>query len=239
MKCLKIAILVAMMLSTVFESYPQSLLISSEYNYTYSQVEVVDKIYNSANDYLKVDVIIPQVDKLHNKNKQDEINNIIITWTEEWINDAKTIADEYFLNGPAPGIPYELFARYNLNKIHSTLSFYIDYYQFTGGAHGITTRKAYTLDNSTGNLLSIGDLFKEGYNYKRKIDDLIRLEIENNPEIYFTGKEGFNGIDSNTKFYIDNDNLVIYFGQYEIAPYVTGIPEFNIPIKIFGDNFKY
>ena len=33
-----------------------------------------------------------------------------------------------------------------LLTIQNIISFYIDYYQFTGGAHGITTRMSYNID---------------------------------------------------------------------------------------------
>lgn len=239
MKCLKIAVLVMLILLTFSPIYPQSMLIKEEYDNSYSQVKIVDKVYSSKNSYLIIDVIIPQIRGLANKNKQSNINNIITKWTDDWINDVKSIADEYFDKEPAPLSPYQLLARYKVSKTDSLISFYIDYYQFTGGAHGVTTRKAYNVDKLTGDILTIRDIFQEGYNYKEKIDYEINKKISKNPDMYFTGKEGFNGIDDKTKFYIEDSNLVIYYGQYEIAPYAAGMPEFRLPINIFEGKFKY
>ena len=57
---------------------------------------------------------------------------------------------------------------------------------------------------------------------------------------YFTGKDGFKGISENQGFYISSGNIVIYFQVYEIAPYVTGIPEFYIPVEKFDQkSLKY
>lgn len=239
MKWLKIALLVILILLTNSPTYPQSMLINKEYDNSFSQVRIVDKVYSSKNNYLIIDAIIPQISGLANENKQSNINNTITKWTEEWINDVKSIADEYFDKEPAPLNPYQLLARYKVTKLDSLISFYIDYYQFTGGAHGVTTRKAYNIDKETGNILTMTDIFEKGYNYKEKIDYEINKEINKNPNMYFTGKEGFNGIDDKTKFYIEGGNLVIYYGQYEIAPYAGGMPEFRLPINIFEGKFKY
>lgn len=239
MKWLKQAILVIVMLSTIFQTCPQSMLITREYSNVYPQVNVVDKIYKSKNDYLQIDVIIPQIKGLTNEDKENKINNLIVNWTEEWINDVKYIADDYFKNGTPPLNPYQLMSKYKITSLRNIISLYIDYYQYTGGAHGATTRKSYNVDEITGEILTLKDLFKEEYNYKDIIDSSIKNEISKNPDIYFSGKEGFNGIDEKTKFYIEDGNLVIYYGEYEIAPYVTGIPEFRMPLNIFEENFKY
>lgn len=239
MKWLKMAIIGGLVLLIIPVIYPQCMLINYEYNNKCTQVYIVDKIYNSKKDYLVIDVIIPQIKGLPNEEKENNINNIITKWTEAWINDVKLIADEYFGNKTAPLAPYQLFARYKVTNLDDLISFYTDYYQYTGGAHGITTRKAYNVDKTTGEVLTIKDIFKEGYNYKEKIDSEIYKEVNKNPDMYFMGKEGFSGIDDNVKFYIEDGNLVIYFGQYEIAPYAGGIPEFHIPINLFKGRFKY
>jgi len=36
-------------------------------------------------------------------------------------------------------------------------------------------------------------------------------------------------------FKINNDGLIIYFGEYEIAPYAAGMPSFNIPFSEIMD----
>ena len=239
MKWLKKAILAIFMLLTIFQSYPQCMLITSGYNKIYSQISIVDKVYKSKNDYLKIDVVIPQIKDDKSVDKAQNVNNSIIIWTEAWINDVKNIADEYFKNGTSPINQYQLISKYKVTSLQNVISLYIDYYQYTGGAHGITIRKPYNIDEETGMILTLKDIFREGYDYKEIIDSNIIEQISKKPDIYFSGKEGFNGIDEKTKFYIEDSNLIIYYGEYEIAPYVTGIPEFHIPINIFKGNFKY
>ncbi|EKY28647.1 hypothetical protein HMPREF0216_00700 [Clostridium celatum DSM 1785] len=136
-------------------------------------------------------------------------------------------------------MPYQLYARYKITNNSDILSFYIDYYQFTGGAHGVTTRIAYNVDLYTGAELMVEDLFKKEFDFKRVIDKEIGRQIAKDPDRYFMGKDGFNGIKQNQSFYIKNNSLVIYFGLYEIAPYASGISEFIIPHKLLDGNLIY
>ena len=61
---------------------------------------------------------------------------------------------------PPPIRPYQLYSRYKVTNNSNIISFYIDYYQFTGGAHGITTRIAYNVEKSTGNEIQLKDILK-------------------------------------------------------------------------------
>lgn len=239
MKWLKMWFLVILMLLINIVSYPQAMLRTSELNEDNSKIKIVDKIYKSKNDYLDINVVIPQINGISNKEKEEIVNNEIIRWTENWINEVKQIADEYFKNKIAPLMPYQLYARYKVTNNSDIISFYIDYYQFSGGAHGITNRIAYNVEKSTGNEIQLKDIFKDNYNYKDVINKEINRQISKDPDRYFTGKDGFNGIVDNQNFYIKNNTVVIYFGLYEIAPYASGISEFIISNNLFEGNLKY
>ena len=235
MKRLKICIFIILTILTINISYPQAMLKTICITEDNSNIEV----YKSKNNYLDINVIIPQIKGLNNNKQEKIINDKIIKWTQLWIGDAKGIADEYFKDNPSPLISYQLYARYKITNKDDIISFYIDYYQFTGGAHGITNRVAYNIDVATGNELKLEDIFKKDFLYKDVINNEISRQIKKDPDRYFTGKDGFNGINENQNFYIKNKKLVIYFELYEIAPYASGISEFVIPNKIIKENMKY
>lgn len=241
MKCLKKAILLTCGVLFLLTSYPQGVLIDCVLNNYAEKYKVVDKKYKSENDYLIIDVIIPVIENIDSNPNIDKLNNNIIKWTEDWINDVKKISDEYFKGLVPPPIgPYQLYSRYKVTNSQNITSFYIDYYQFTGGAHGITTRLSYNVDNITGKELKLSDLFKGGYEYKNVINLEIANAIQFDKDKYFTGKDGFKGISEKQGFYVISGNVVIYFNVYEIAPYVTGIPEFYIPFEKFDQKeLKY
>jgi len=113
---------------------------------------------------------------------------------------------------------------------------YIDYYSYTGGAHGFTDRRAYNIDLTTGRELRLSDLFAPDFNYISIINEEIKKQIQAGDEIFFDGELGFQSITENQPFYIEEGNLVIYFGLYEIAPYAAGIQEFRFPLDRFGNN---
>jgi len=135
--------------------------------------------------------------------------------------------------------PYDLVSKYRVNYIDDNfISLYVDYYQYTGGAHGITDRRAYNIDLSAGQELALKDLFKANYDYKTVIDKVVNQQITTDPGQYFTGNMGFKGIGDLQKYYLEDGMLVVYFSQYEIAPYVAGFPEFKIPLTQFQDGIR-
>lgn len=227
-------------LSLIFNTCPQAMLIKLNTKSEKSSL-VVDKNIKEEKSYLNIDVKIPQIEGLDNKISEKVINRKILDFTNLWIKDVKEIADEYYgePKNISPIFPYQLISNYIIKRENKILSFYIDYYQFSGGAHGATTKMPYNIDIITGKELLLKDLFIDGYDYEKVINKEIKKQIDKNSEFYFTGKDGFNGIKENQQYFIDEENVIVYFGEYEIAPYVTGIPEFKIPISIFKNNFKY
>ncbi|WP_024614909.1 DUF3298 and DUF4163 domain-containing protein [Clostridium sp. Ade.TY] len=227
-----------MLISFLITNFAQGMWITSfgDTNQLENNKFIIENKINENNECIEVNVSYPQLIP----NTLKLINNEIKWWTDNWINDVKSILEDYKKSGYICNMKYELFSKFFVTlERDDLLSFYIDYYQFTGGAHGLTTRRAYTLDVKNGNKLKIKNLFKNGYDYKSFIDKEIKKQVDANKEKYFEGLEGFNGINDEVKFYINGDNLVIYYGQYEIAPYASGIPEFNIPIQKFDGNFLY
>lgn len=102
------------------------------------------------------------------------------------------------------------------------LSIVVDYARYTGGAHGITLRKAYNFDLQKGIQLKLSDLINN--NTRRQIIEKINTEIENNRQKYFGEKIKYL---SQEQFYLSDEGLIIFFQQYEIAPFASGIPEFK------------
>ena len=225
MKRIYRALIIIAVFTNIINIFPQAMLINVVGNYV-KKATLVDKVIREKTNFINIDVVIPQIVGLGDENKEKDINNEILNWTNLWIKDTKDTSEDI-----KPTIPYELMARYVLTNNQDILSFYIDYYQFSGGAHGITTRNTYNIDIQSGNKLMLKDLFREGYDYKTYINNEIRKQISIHPEYYFTGKEGFNGIKENQDFYIRDNKIVIHFPYYEIAPYVTGMPEFEIEMK--------
>lgn len=110
------------------------------------------------------------------------------------------------------------------------VSLYSDKYEFTGGAHGNTLRTSQTWNMQTGKMIELNELFLCSFDYKlyifRRINEQIKLDLS----IYFEDYEKLVVQTFNPKsFYATPAGIVIYYQQYDIAPYSSGIREFLIP----------
>ena len=163
----------------------------------------------------------------------DKIRNDIMRFYDNSKNEAK----EYNKNFPENKNKFvsnvDFYAKKNSNNV---LSILINYYKYSAGAHGYYEYKTYNIDMRNGEFLELKNIFKRDSDYKKVLDSEIRRQIElkakNDPQ--YEGIYEFNGIKDNQKFYIEDDNLIIYFDLYEIAPYAAGIPEFKININIIN-----
>ncbi|WP_077198381.1 DUF3298 and DUF4163 domain-containing protein [Thermosipho affectus] len=106
------------------------------------------------------------------------------------------------------------------------ISLVIDYYEYTGGAHGNTKRKAYNFDITKGKLLKLHDVVTR--------DSIEKMLKYINNQIKLDKKRYFQTLLDelpSEQFYFTNKGLVVYFNQYEIAPYSSGIPEFTFKLE--------
>lgn len=197
----------------------------------------VEEIQTST-DYLETDAQIPVISGMKNEAAQQQINQQFQQVVADYQTDLTAQAVEYKQNAEEMGFPYHQFQLYTRCGPYfengKILSLYVDYYAYSGGAHGMTDRRAYNYDAATGKVLQLKDLFVPGYAYKPLIDAAISGEINRRPMDFFEGEMGFQGISDQQNFYLQNGSLIIYFNQYEIAPYAAGIQEFRIPLQDFN-----
>lgn len=114
------------------------------------------------------------------------------------------------------------------------LSLYFDQYEFTGGAHGNTVRCSETWNLQRGCCMLLRDLFVRPINCKTYIVEQVNKQIaeqmEAGNDIYFDDYACLtNRYFNERNFYLSPEGVVVYYQQYEIAPYVVGIPTFTIP----------
>lgn len=134
-----------------------------------------------------------------------------------------------------PIIPYEAQTTYAVtyNRL-CIMSLYEDRYLFTGGAHGSTTRYGQTWNLAAGKQLELKDFFPN-YSEKQWKNALIHAVIQQaskNPSYYLpelekNAEKYFN----KENFFLSPEGLHIFYQQYDIAPYSSGIPVFTIPFS--------
>lgn len=207
-----------------------------------SKIQLVENTSVKNSTYLKEDINLINFKNDTNDPKinilNEQINSNINSNISKIENQSKETFDIY--GHENMGFPYEINVKYTVtNESDSLISLYNDFYSYLGGAHGNTLRNSYTIDKDKKEMLSLNNLFTNGYDYKKIINDDIIKQINSHPENYYESGKQFQGINDEQNFYIDQNNLVIYYQQYEIAPYCYGIPEFKIPLSLFGENYLY
>jgi len=141
--------------------------------------------------------------------------------------------------------PRDIDYEYVLNtEVHygnrkDIIGHFINFYQYTGGAHGGTfiTCRNYRLED--GSVVTLDNYFKPGYESKLipVLDQLLLeyAECSSRDELdehgYFSNEPMF--VPEN--FEIREDTIDFIFNQYDIAPYATGITTLSVPTDIIRD----
>lgn len=138
----------------------------------------------------------------------------------------------------------ENYVSYGLTTIPSIMenseefiSLYIDYYTYTGGAHGNIERIAYTYSKEGIKHSNFMDLVNNGVtknDIESEINQQIAIIIEDMGPAFFQETISLESFDPLPSFYLIDGQMVIYFQTYDIAPYAYGIPEFTMPPEIFS-----
>ncbi len=154
---------------------------------------------------------------------------------EQAINDYKNAMENDF-----PFHGYEAIMEYVITYNNNCfLSYYIDKYEFTGGAHGNTIRSSDTFELRSGTEIPLYCYFKEGTDYRRLLtNEMIKQagsRLKDNPGIYFDDYKSLiiKNFDEDN-YFLTPEGLAVYYQQYDIAPYSTGIVVFTVPYKTIG-----
>lgn len=115
-------------------------------------------------------------------------------------------------------------------------SLYMDAYTYMGGAHGETKRTSDTWDFNTGARLQLSDIYPltahNLNNLYTAMEQQAAGRLKSEPGSYFDDYESLlqNSFNPDS-YYLQPGRLVIYYQQYDVAPYSTGLPEFYLPYR--------
>ncbi len=109
-------------------------------------------------------------------------------------------------------------------------------------ASGNMFSKIYHIDKKTGNIIELKDIFKENSDYIKVLSENIKEQMKeqmknDENKVYFVDADiptgNFEQIKEDQNFYFNKDNnLVICFDEYEVAPGSMGPVEFVIPTEV-------
>lgn len=111
-------------------------------------------------------------------------------------------------------------------------------------ASGAEYVKIFTIDKTSGEVISLTDLLHKDNMILSNISDNIKMQMEkqmaeDDSKIYFSKSdenvEGFKGIKGDESYYFnEKGEIVIVFDEYEVAPGYMGVVEFTIPKSVTG-----
>lgn len=196
------------------------------------------KTLQSSEPALEANIRIPVFQGLKDNMYQEQLNDIIESHAskdlDKWEKEANELADSAKKKNKTI-FPYVLNINYELTAdgqgtIPDVVSLKVITEITTGNAPAQRVDTYNFLNKKEAKRITIEDLF--GSNYKQMIDSKIKAEIAANSEDYFSGQDGFQGVDAHESFYVTNDGkAVIVFDEYSIAPGSTGTPEFIFDLK--------
>ncbi|OCL26696.1 hypothetical protein U472_12030 [Orenia metallireducens] len=237
-KKILIGLLISMLYSSSLYATTPITLSSYKESTPLEQIKIKEERIKMDNKLIKIDLKIPKISGMKNKKLQNRLNRTFKNKIVNFSNNLKNIAKKHNKDAQDyefPIYPYQSSTDYQVyyNK-DNILSLTITYYEYTGGAHGNYFKEAFNINLHTGKELSLGDLLGKNKDYQKTINDKIKNKIRKHQELYFADDtHNLKILSKNSNFYLQENNLVIYFQVYEIAPYSTGTPEFKIPLKLF------
>jgi len=174
----------------------------------------------------------PQISGYANEVVQQKINNFLQSEAKLKAADARDLLMDSLGDPEDDSLPPVSFdGTYTITyNEQGKLSLYVDYYVYTGGAHGNTARVPYTFDLATGDRITLKDAAGENAQYVSIINAKIKSQIKARGIGLL---EPFETIEADRDYFMKHNGVVIYFGQYEYTPYAAGMPEFEIPFADF------
>lgn len=201
--------------------YKDEAVISITINYPYFISEKCKNCINLINDYYYSKFVLDTKKEIYRLYKlaQSEYN--------------------YSKNKNFPFRKYEYFLDFFITyNDNCKISLYYDTYTYTAGAHGTTLRQSDNWDLNNCRIMTLNDFIVDEKNYRdfviREVIDKIEETEGTDQYMYFDEYvELVEKTFDEDNFYLDGKNggVIIYFQQYDIAPYSSGIPTFLIPFS--------
>lgn len=190
----------------------------------------------------------PVLMKFANEEARKKINSSMERMMEDWYEEKKTEAEKdeqgFYESGEGWDYHWESKSECTVycGRVDPVIiSFYVERYDFYGGAHGFLTSTAISFDGKTGEVLSLKDIcldkdefigsckdyilarpFLWGINSQDKMSSLIENIIERG------------------SFYYAHEGFVLSTDVYELGGNVDGCVQLVIPYdSLKGSNYKY
>ena len=200
------------------------------------EVKTVKKEYDT--DYSTVRADTAEIYGLKNKDFGEELNAQIAKDIESAViafDTEASASEDNVRMGNKCVFEDSWQVKYNKNGF---LSLVEERYEYLGGAHGQTVRLPLNIDTEAGKVITLGDLFADS-GYESTLNRMISEIVTEKSEEYSELWEKPQIKNSNKKdFYIENNDLIIFYQPYDLSYYARGFVEFKLPLKELSGYLK-
>lgn len=195
---------------------------------------VEDNQEKTSSDHLELNLNIPVLSGFDAAETINELISKNIAAARKEVEDAAR-----FLGEDGSSIKAGLTVGYLYSKSGDVVSLWLMYANYTGGAHGLYWIEPYTFNTSTNEIYRFGDLFQEGSASGALVTERVLDKIRQNPDLYFTSaEETVKKYNNDFSFFINGNQVVVFFSLYELAPYAGGIQFFAFTAEELKDILK-
>jgi len=198
--------------------------------------------YEYKSDTVDATVDTPAITGLSNKDLENKLNKEFAAYSSALIGAFEKEVKEWQQEYPSDSAHFGMDSGYQvLTNTEDYLS--IDIYLVNTAASSSTVEKFYTINKKTQKLLTLSGLFIKNADYEAVLEKYVIKEMKNQMKsgehTYWIDEPNMMPeklITPNTLFYINKENqLVLCFEKYSVAPGCEGSPEFPIPKNIIAD----
>ena len=104
---------------------------------------------------------------------------------------------------------------------HGTVSYTIERYVYTGGAHGMSSETAINFNRRTGEEIDEDDFFTDGS--ESQLSSLLTQKASEYMKNSGNGSLFVDKVEPNDNFRVSDEGVTYIYNPYEIAPYSSGI----------------
>jgi uncharacterized protein YxeA len=219
------------------------------------KAEDITSSEENTKDNYKITISYPQFSGIKNKEASTKINADVKKYVDNIISKIKSPGQDgavemcNFSNLPGGAPSWQCEYNIALNSFDTVaekiLSVKMEYYWFTGGAHGGTNVEFLNYNLATGEKIDWKNLFKKDSNYLKVIADYARADLtkqllqgpdQMSDENWIqTGTDPANKDNYKNNIGFSENGLSIIFGQYQVAAYAVGMPEVVVPYSQLKD----
>lgn len=169
---------------------------------------------------------------------------LLNAYVSDIVQKAMEAFNSEFFSAEAPAYPQTFEFDIDSRSVYEDakhISFLLNIYQYTGGAHGSTTLIPITYSKQTKKLLSLEEVLQPvrkdwlatlSTEARKQLNTQLQRQTFASSEDWINKgtepkKENF------TVFQLEKDSVRIIFNQYQVGPYSSGMPEIVVPRSLF------